>query len=244
MGRLRHLEGCKFGKLTVIELVGKDKWGSALWKCKCDCGNETIKTGGSLFGNKTKSCGCSSGSFVSERLTKNLINKKFGKLTVVERVGSTIHRSARWRCECDCGNEIYVAGMYLINGHTRSCGCLQGETVRKSYGEASINALYLNYSRRAEKCGYVFELTKDEFKVLISGDCYYCGHPPAQQQHRPFNGNVVYNGVDRVDSSVGYVLNNVVTCCGKCNRAKFTYTVDEFRAYIKSTYEYMFSRSC
>lgn len=36
------LTGMKFGRLTVIERAGKTKQGNALWKCKCDCGNETI----------------------------------------------------------------------------------------------------------------------------------------------------------------------------------------------------------
>lgn len=48
----------KFGKLTVIEEAGRDKYGKIQYKCKCDCGNETIVLGNSLLQNHVVSCGC------------------------------------------------------------------------------------------------------------------------------------------------------------------------------------------
>jgi len=45
------------------------------------------------------------------------------------------------------------------------------------------------------------------------------------------------NGLDRVDSSKGYIKDNVVTCCENCNRAKLDLTQQEFFAMIKSIYE-------
>lgn len=51
--------GKRFGKLTVIELVKRpDRPKAAFWKCKCDCGNETIAFVGHLTHNHTTSCGC------------------------------------------------------------------------------------------------------------------------------------------------------------------------------------------
>lgn len=55
----------------------------------------------------------------------DLTGKKFGKLTVVERAGSTNHGAAKWRCVCECGNETVVIGDELRKGNTRSCGCLR-----------------------------------------------------------------------------------------------------------------------
>lgn len=53
------LEGITVGRLTVIERVGSNRRHSALWRCKCSCGNETILPSGKLIGSvKTKSCGC------------------------------------------------------------------------------------------------------------------------------------------------------------------------------------------
>lgn len=53
-----------------------------------------------------------------------LTGKKFGKLTVLERVENDKKGSTRWKCKCDCGNEIVVKGRYLREGDTKSCGCL------------------------------------------------------------------------------------------------------------------------
>lgn len=57
--RLQYdLLGEKFGKLSVIENIGLSKHREMLWKCKCDCGNETIVNSYSLRKGSTKSCGC------------------------------------------------------------------------------------------------------------------------------------------------------------------------------------------
>lgn len=48
----------KYGKLKAIEIVGKTKQGSIVWKCLCDCGNFIDVSSNSLITGNTKSCGC------------------------------------------------------------------------------------------------------------------------------------------------------------------------------------------
>lgn len=48
----------KFGRLIVLKKDGKDKWGSLLWKCLCDCGKQKTIKGNLLRRGDTKSCGC------------------------------------------------------------------------------------------------------------------------------------------------------------------------------------------
>ena len=48
----------KYGKLTIIECIGKDEKNYKLYRCKCDCGNEVIVKGSNLLTGHTKSCGC------------------------------------------------------------------------------------------------------------------------------------------------------------------------------------------
>ena len=50
--------GQKFGRLTVVEQAGRTKSKKVLWKCRCDCGNETQTDSGSLVTGNTTSCGC------------------------------------------------------------------------------------------------------------------------------------------------------------------------------------------
>lgn len=52
-----------------------------------------------------------------------LRNRRFGKLRVIGDGGRDARGKILWRCLCDCGNESTVAGAYLRNGDTRSCGC-------------------------------------------------------------------------------------------------------------------------
>lgn len=52
------ITGMKFGKLTPIEIVGKNKRRQLMWKCKCDCGNENVVCGSEMRLGRTKSCGC------------------------------------------------------------------------------------------------------------------------------------------------------------------------------------------
>lgn len=53
-----NLTGQKFGMLTAIKYIDKDKYSNCNWLCKCDCGNEKIIRSSSFKSGKTKSCGC------------------------------------------------------------------------------------------------------------------------------------------------------------------------------------------
>jgi len=47
----------------------------------------------------------------------------------------------------------------------------------------------------------------------------------------------VYNGIDRLDNDLGYVPGNVVSACGRCNKAKLTMPVGDVLAWVKAVYE-------
>lgn len=57
----------------------------------------------------------------------NLIERKFGRLTVIKRLPN-IGQYIQWLCLCDCGTTKIIRGSNLTSGHTKSCGCLQWET--------------------------------------------------------------------------------------------------------------------
>lgn len=57
----------------------------------------------------------------------DLVGQKFGRLTVIADSGERRHRSVVWECKCDCGASHHVMSYNLINGTTRSCGCLRVE---------------------------------------------------------------------------------------------------------------------
>lgn len=60
-----------------------------------------------------------------------MIGKKFGRLTVIKKVGVDNRRYLTWLCKCDCGSEVIVRGVNLRNGNTKSCGCITRERMHK-----------------------------------------------------------------------------------------------------------------
>lgn len=57
MNRPIDITGYRFGKLTAIEVTGSHRKGR-IWRCVCDCGEETFVPTGRLKNGWTKSCGC------------------------------------------------------------------------------------------------------------------------------------------------------------------------------------------
>lgn len=51
--------------------------------------------------------------------------EKYGKLTTVREIPERKSGHILWECVCDCGKTTIVARDRLLNGHTRSCGCLK-----------------------------------------------------------------------------------------------------------------------
>ena len=62
----------------------------------------------------------------------DLTGKVIGRLSVLRRVQNSPAGSARYLCECECGNRKIVLGSNL-HGNTQSCGCLQKERVREAH---------------------------------------------------------------------------------------------------------------
>jgi len=58
------------------------------------------------------------------RPIKDLTGQKFGLLTVAHTEGKTKSGNICWLCNCDCGGQKIVPSGRLIEGSTRSCGCL------------------------------------------------------------------------------------------------------------------------
>jgi hypothetical protein len=225
----------KFGKLFVIEetLNLNTKSNSKHWLCKCDCGNETVVATFNLTSGKTKSCGCLRTEF---KIRKDLTGRIIGKLSVICFDHFEKGKGSFWLCECECGKRIIARASYLNHGGNVSCGCHRKEIIyqlilnnTKENGESSFNLLYGRYKDKAKERNLEFALNKHDFKKLTEMSCYYCGTDPHYViKSRSGNGDYIYTGIDRLDSSKGYIDGNVVPCCGRCNVAKNNFTVEEF----------------
>ena len=73
--KAKDLTGMKFNRLTVMCRVENSKTGQSRWKCKCDCGNESIVTGSRLTKGIIKSCGCLTREVTIERNYRHGLTK-------------------------------------------------------------------------------------------------------------------------------------------------------------------------
>lgn len=149
MGKLVDLTGQKFGRLTVLRKDFSKKEGHAYWICQCECGNIISVRSNNLKNGNTNSCGCFRKETASNLKSFDLINQRFGLLTVLKRDFSRTGKNAYWICQCDCGKIISVDGSNLKRGRSISCGCY-----KKSKGEEKIenilNELNIQYETQKQ----------------------------------------------------------------------------------------------
>lgn len=171
--------------------------------------------------------------------------KKFGRLTVIKRVANNKWGETRWLCKCECGKEKVTVGYSLQGGFTKSCGCLRREVTRNrrrlSSGLSNMRAMIGSYKASAKERKLEYNLTEEQFAELTQQDCYYCGAKPNNIANDEGNyGSYTYSGLDRIDNNKGYVIDNVVPCCKRCNYAKSSLTLQEYKDWIKRSYDRMF----
>lgn len=238
--------GQKFNKLTVIAASRDNKKHEKLYLCQCECGGQTEVTKFNLTHNRTKSCGCLVTHHSPNRKTRkiDMTGKKIGLLNVLKE---DFHDKAGvyWFCKCDCGTECIVSGIDLRRGSTKSCGCLTTKNLvninKKKRVSNKWNVDISVYKKGAKQRGIDFSLDEEEFKQLVSANCFYCGREPfikcigAELKET----NAYKNGIDRIDSSQGYRKDNCVTCCKYCNLEKKNQDVNQFILNTKLRYEHL-----
>lgn len=132
MGRVKDLTGQKIEMLTILfrkrETVnGRPR---TFYYCKCDCGNEKWIRADRITAGQ-KSCGCLIEK--TQFKAKDLTNKKFGRLTVLNSLEKRDTNGCLfWNCKCECGNYAEVSEYLLVNSGVRSCGCLKKEVLIES----------------------------------------------------------------------------------------------------------------
>ena len=236
MSTAEDLTGRIFGRITVIERQGTRN-NYALWFCQCSCGNELHVTSTRLR-NGQQSCGCiRRGMKISNRSRKDLEGQRFGDLLVLEYAGADPWGKALWKCTCTCGNETTVTGSNLRRGITKACGCLRGKAVRLGRGHAAKNRVIRSYQIHATERGLVWRLSDEEFNTITALNCRYCdAEPQNTSSTKDTFGGFVYSGIDRIDSTEGYTVDNVVPCCKVCNWMKSNMTKTEFLNHIQRVY--------
>jgi hypothetical protein len=174
----------------------------------------------------------------------DLVGKRFGRLVVDSFAKQKRHKSGgtymSWRCVCDCGNLTDVDASSLVRGITKSCGCLrqQFSKITKTKEGTAFRNLFNAYKCNAPHRKIEFNLTKEEFRCLVSANCFYCGRRPSNQKTARSGEIYVYNGIDRLSALKGYTVDNCTSCCTVCNLMKGRLDVEDFLSCVSKIYKH------
>lgn len=165
--------GDRYGHLVVIGEAEKESNGQLRYKCQCDCGNIIITRGTRLRNGEKKSCGkCVYNNY---RNFEDLTGRRFGKLVVLEYVGTNKNRRSIWKCKCDCGIIKNISVHDLKMGKTKSCNCL-GDSKEESFIRSFLEKNNISYIKeysfpdlKTSKGGY----PRFDF-AIFSKDGLYC----------------------------------------------------------------------
>ena len=167
--------------------------------------------------------------------------KVYGRLTLVEDLGVK-KGSRKFKCKCECGSVVSRRAYDVVNLHTRSCGCLNKELAAERISEARklrkvkkadpVQSLYNRYKQGAARRELPFKLTLEQFGLIVKKKCAYCGIISKSR----------LNGVDRIDSSKGYIVGNVNPACKICNVSKWTLSKSAFLDMVTRIYKHSVER--
>lgn len=111
--------------------------------------------------------------------------------------------------------EKYYPGWYKENKKVR---------IYKKYPK-HYSPKYKKCIEQAKKRNIDVLITNEDYTEITSKPCVYCG--------------TTHNiGVDRIDSSGCYEIDNCQPCCGRCNMMKYTMLHQEFLDHISKIYQH------
>lgn len=121
----------------------------------------------------------------------NLVGKRYGMLTVLNRASYNKGKNVVWMCQCDCGNVVDKVGSYLKIGDTQSCGCykkqVETENLRSQYEAKRVDGVVKplfkgQEPRKDSSTGYrgvsrYYTRKSKELRyrawITVMGECYY-----------------------------------------------------------------------
>lgn len=164
-------------------------------------------------------------------LTGQIINNNYIIKICLEK---SKHGQVLWLTECvNCKlHKNKLATQIKMYGGCRNCSGLPS-------GYVGLLKLFKVYSSQASKSGKMFDLSIEQFRILTSSNCDYCGIEPRQltknynkSKNPPTWGNYYFNGIDRKNNNIGYIWNNCLPCCWTCNQAKKAQSYEKFTSWL------------
>ena len=104
-----------------------------------------------------------------------------------------------------------------LDSHTFIERCMQiGKGIKCEFW---VNTAYKSFAKYKCSTSHEFKLTSEEYHTIRNEKCSYCKRPSSHKHS---------NGIDRIDSNIGYILENCISCCHDCNISKGKMSPSEF----------------
>lgn len=171
-----------------------------------------------------------------------MIKLKYNNLTLISepysiKTGYTTRKAVD--CKCDCGEILKkVVLSNLKDNSVKSCkNCsFKNRELNKEKTVSQLEQLYnhdiVNRCKQSKK-EIINNLSFNDFKTLVNQNCYYCNDEPrisTKFKNRKYlnTEELKVNGIDRIDSNLGYSIENCVPCCTVCNKMKLDLKQSDF----------------
>lgn len=224
MRKIIDMTGKKCGKWIVIKRLQNDKHNNTVYYCRCECGKFRNILGPSLRKMKSDSACRNCSSIFSKYANKpkhDLTQKKIFHLTALYPIKKkNIHRKNsgdwHWMCRCECGKEKLVIAHHLLDGTTKSCGCLISNTgnnsnLWKGFGEIS-GQIWKTYQNGAKRRNLEFSISiEDAWNLFLKQNrkCALTGQDICFSPKESLKSIIKTASLDRIDPNKGYCLTNV-----------------------------------
>ena len=167
----------------------------------------------------------------------NIKDQKFNDWIVLEYRGmKPNNRNAFWLCKCKCGIEKEVSAQSLKNNTSKRCvKCAQNNSIKKA---RKIPQAYLKHlTRRAKLKNIIVDISEQDIINMIEKQNFRCRLSGlkiefAKTANEHLQGKTTAS-VDRIDSSKGYIVDNIQIVHKDINLMKNILTVDRFKILCK-----------
>lgn len=209
-------------------------------KLRCDCGHEAIFSE-SYINKSTFSKSCRSCAQIKRRNEDGDRVYNVGDIIMnleILKIHNGKYVSYTVKCT-ECGN-IYHTGHSILNrksksigtGHCHKCFTLDMKSKKKCKMLTKNISLiqYNKLKRQADLRGIEFDVTPQYLESIFSGYCYFSGIELKIGTYSSSNGirDLGNSSLDRLDSTKGYLEDNVAWVYKPINVMKNTLTTDEF----------------
>lgn len=227
--------GCKFKKSNENEYCGKHQIYIFI--------DETINQGKKICKNYIRGC--------KAQLEMNYKFSKCEDCLHTDRIKDNINRNNAKEQNINidktikvcttCCKQYDICKFKSNNIETKTCeSCreqnkkqVRNKEKRNLLSRKNINQSFHSYVKEAKRRNLEFHLTKDKFCDIIKEQCHYCNEISIEKN---------FNGIDRIDSNSGYILENCVACCTLCNYLKHKMSVDIFMKRVQHIVTYGISK--